>query len=150
MNRHQRSNSAARRKASAGFMLIEALIAMLIFAFGVLGVVGLQAAMTKAQSSSKYRTDAAFLAQQLLGTMWADAPVNLANYGTAQCASNPRCSPWSARVAAALPAGAATVTVVTAGAPVTTADVTVSINWTPPNEQQHTYTTVSTIAINQP
>jgi type IV pilus assembly protein PilV len=131
-------------------MLLEALIAMLIFMFGVLGVVGLQAAMTKAQTSSKFRADASFLAQQLIGTMWADAPANLGTYADAGCGSYSRCSSWLARVADALPLGTASVTVATSGLPVTSADVTIRISWTPPNEQQHTYTTVSTIATNQP
>ncbi len=59
-------------------MLIEALVAVLIFAFGVLGIVGLQAAMTKAQTQSKSRADASLLAQQVIGSMWTDTP-NLAS-----------------------------------------------------------------------
>ncbi len=128
-------------------MLIEALVALLIFAFGVLGLVGLQAAMTKAQSTAKFRADAAFLAQQVLGTMWSDAP-NVANYGPAGgglvgCAGYARCNSWAEKVASTLPGGVAAVTV--AGS-----DVTVAITWTQPNEGLHTYTTRSTIAFNAP
>ena len=46
---------------------------------GVLAVVGLQAAMIKNTSDSKYRAEASFIAQQRLGMMWAD-PINLADY----------------------------------------------------------------------
>ncbi len=122
-------------------MLIEALVALLIFAFGVLGIVGLQASMTKAQTQSKSRADASLLAQQLLGSMWTDT-ANLAAYSTANCAGYLRCSEWAARVAAALPNGAAAVDV--SALPL----VAISITWTPPNEQQHTYATVSAVATN--
>ncbi len=123
-------------------MLIEALVALLIFAFGVLGIVGLQASMTKAQTQSKSRADASLLAQQLLGSMWTDSAANQASYATANCAGYPRCSEWAARVAAALPGGTVDVAFVAAQV------VEVKITWTPPNEQQHTYATTSAIAIN--
>ena len=133
-------NTSLRKPKAQGFMLIEALVALLIFAFGVLGLVGLQAAMTKAQSTAKYRADAAFLAQQVLGTMWSDAP-NIASYATANCTGYARCSSWAAKVARTLPAGAATVTLAAN-------DVTVAITWTQPNEGTHTFSTRTTIAVN--
>ena len=57
-------------------MLLEALIAILIFSFGVLGIVGLQASMVKSTSDAKYRSTASYIAQQRIGEMWAD-PANL-------------------------------------------------------------------------
>jgi type IV pilus assembly protein PilV len=142
MNSNRTGIVGQAHRAEHGFMLIEALVALLIFAFGVLGLVGLQATMTKAQSTAKYRADAAFLAQQVLGTMWSDAP-NLANYATANCAGYARCNSWAAKVASTLPAGTATVTL--AGS-----DITVAISWTQPNEGSHTYSTRTTIAFNAP
>jgi len=139
--RPSRRTAAPGQRADRGFMLIEALVALLIFAFGVLGIVGLQASMTKAQTQSKSRADASLLVQQLLGSMWSDTP-NLAAYSTANCAGYARYSEWAARVAAALPNGAATVDV--GALPL----VAISITWTPPNEQQHTYGTVSAIGFN--
>ena len=61
-----------KARAQRGFMLLEVLVALLIFSIGVLGIVGLQASMTKAQTGSKFRADAAFLAQRLVGGMWSD------------------------------------------------------------------------------
>jgi type IV pilus assembly protein PilV len=136
---HPKLSSAPKgRTGQGGFMLIEALVALLIFAFGVLGVVGLQASMTKAQTQSKFRADASQLAQQLIGTMWSDMP-NRANYASASCGANPRCSEWTTRVASALPNGAAAIDV--SALPT----VGISITWTPPNEQQHRYITSSVI-----
>ena len=128
-----------QRREAGGFVLIEALVALLIFSFGVLGVIGLQAAMTKAQTSSKYRADASFLAQHLVGSIWADRP-NIAQYATAQCSSNARCNDWSAKVASLLPGGTSTVTVNAASGV-----VTILIRWTPPNEETHSYTASTTI-----
>ena len=124
-------------------MLIEALVALLIFAFGVLGIVGLQASMTKAQTQSKFRADASLLAQQAIGAMWSDT-ANLANYATASCAGHPRCNDWQTRVGTALPNAAPTITLLSAN------EVQVTIRWTPPNEETHTYTTTSAIAVNAP
>jgi type IV pilus assembly protein PilV len=122
-------------------MLIEALVALLIFSFGVLGIVGLQASMTKAQTQSKMRADASLLAQQLIGAMWSDT-TNLASYATASCTGYARCNDWRTRVASALPNAVPAITLLSA------TDVQITIQWTPPNEQQHTYTTTSAIAVN--
>ena len=152
----------AARRASRGFMLIEALVALLIFSFGVLGIIGLQASMTKAQTQSKFRADASLLAQRLVGTMWTDR-TTLVNYATANCAAHGRCNQWRTDVAAALPGGVARIAVaavpdgvltVASGAlpigSVVAANVTIEIDWTPPNEQTHTYTTLAAVTVTPP
>jgi len=67
-------------RAQRGAVLLEGLIAILIFSMGILALVGLQAISIKNTAEAKYRADAAFLANQILGQMWADAPANLASY----------------------------------------------------------------------
>lgn len=139
-------------RSQRGFMLLEALVAMLIFAVGVLGIVGLQASMTKAQTGSKFRADAAFLAQRLIGSMWADR-TGLNNYDTGTgCSSHARCSQWVAEVSSQLPEGEATVVVTPQGTDaaglVIAAEVRITINWTPPNEEQRRFITTSAIAAN--
>jgi type IV pilus modification protein PilV len=54
----------ARRKQS-GFFLIEALVAILIFSLGVLGMVALGGTAMGAQTDARYRTDAAALADEM-------------------------------------------------------------------------------------
>lgn len=125
-------------RAAAGFALLEALVALLIFAFGVLGVVGLQAALTKAQTGSKFRGDAAFLAQELIGNMWSDLP-SLANYTTAGCAAHPRCNAVRTKVAATLPAGQLVIVQRAPGL------VEIEITWTPPSEEQHRFRTEAAV-----
>jgi type IV pilus assembly protein PilV len=55
-----------------GAYLLEALIGILIFSLGVLGIVGLQAASLRTTTSSSLRAEAVFAANKLLGEMWAD------------------------------------------------------------------------------
>lgn len=59
---------SARRQT--GYMLLESLIAILVFGIGVLGIVSLYAASVKNAGGAKYRSDASFLANQLIGRMW--------------------------------------------------------------------------------
>lgn len=72
------------RHQQTGAYLLEALVGILIFALGVLGIVGLQAASLRTTSDSSVRAEAVFAASQLMGQMWADKYVNLApNYSSA-------------------------------------------------------------------
>ena len=53
------------RRPQRGFLLIEALIAVLIFSLGVLGMVAMSGTAIGAQSDARYRTDAARLADDM-------------------------------------------------------------------------------------
>jgi type IV pilus assembly protein PilV len=129
---------AAQRHARAGgFALLEVLVALLVCSVGILGIVGLQASMTRAQTATTFRGEAAYLAQQLIGTMWADRS-NLAGYDTGTCSA--ACTDWKSRIANRLPSGAATVTVDAA-----TGLVTILIEWTPPGESKSRFTTATAI-----
>lgn len=138
-----------------GFVLIEALIAMLLFAFGILGLVGLQASLTRAASSAKYRADAAYLAQDLIGTLWADS-ANLGSYNAANCAAYTPCRRWVEKVAATLPSGALSNILICTDSDTTaactdasglqaTGRVSLTISWAVPNEGSHSYSTSSSI-----
>jgi type IV pilus assembly protein PilV len=63
------------RGREEGVMLIEALIAILIFSIGILAVVGMQSVAIKNATESKNRSEAAFLAQALLAQMWIDQSI---------------------------------------------------------------------------
>ena len=65
------------RKDQSGVMLLEALIAILIFSLGILGVVGMQASAVNASRDAKYRSDAALLANELIGEMWSGDRIGL-------------------------------------------------------------------------
>jgi type IV pilus assembly protein PilV len=117
----QKMNNMPQAKLQQGAVLLEALIAIVIFSFGILALAGLQGAMVKNTTDSNYRSEASYLAQQQLGFMWAD-PNNLANYlGTTAVAK--------------LPNGSMTVTQPIAGR------VVVSVTWQTPGEPQHNFQT---------
>lgn len=61
------------KHAQQGSILLEALIAFLIFSMGILGVIGLQATAISNTLDARYRSDAAFLANQIIAQMWADS-----------------------------------------------------------------------------
>jgi type IV pilus assembly protein PilV len=99
----------ANPKLQDGVVLLEALIAILIFSIGILAIVGLQGAAVKTAADARYRSDAAFLAGELASQIWADAP-NVANYeypGTgaapAPLRDYPTSKGWITRVAERLP-----------------------------------------------
>jgi Tfp pilus assembly protein PilV len=52
-------------------MLLEALLAILIFSLGILTVIGIQATSIKMSADAGLRTKAALLANRLVGQMWA-------------------------------------------------------------------------------
>jgi len=53
-----------------GIVLLEALAAILVFSFGILAFLWMQASATRQVSDSKYRLEASFAANQILGEMW--------------------------------------------------------------------------------
>lgn len=73
-----------------GSVLLEALIAILIFSFGLLGLIGIQASAVGLSIDAKYRADAAYLANQIVSQMWVDR-ANLDGY--AHHAGGTACSP---------------------------------------------------------
>jgi len=69
-------------KTQTGVALLEALIAVLVFSFGILAIVGLQANAMRISTDAKIRIDASNIANKRVGEMWAD-PTNLAGHAVA-------------------------------------------------------------------
>jgi hypothetical protein len=90
---------------------------------GVIAVMRDAGRFHRAGELGQVRTDASYLANQITGTMWTDM-TNLTTYATAGSAGRVA---WDATVAATLPSGTATITVVGSL-------VTVTVNWQAPNE----------------
>lgn len=64
-------------------MLLEALIAILIFSVGILGIVKLQAAAIQQSSAAEYRTIASMMANDVISQMWVSDKTTLnANFAT--------------------------------------------------------------------
>ena len=74
------SHCPSRRPAvQEGFLLLEGLIALLIFSIALLGLVGLHARSIQYVTDGNDRALAAENAQKILGMMWAD-PNNLSSF----------------------------------------------------------------------
>lgn len=132
--------SLRTRRSDRGFVLLEALIALLIFSLAVLGLVGLQASMTRATSGAKYRADAAYLASDLVGLMWTDSR-NLALYDAGSCTSHPPCQRWMARVRERLPTGVGSAEVSTTEP----GQVTVKVTWQAPSDELRQFQTTTAV-----
>lgn len=128
-----RAKTPAAPKDQRGIALLEGLIAILIFSMGILAVMGLQAVSIKNSASAKYRTDASFLANQIIGQMWMDHQ-NLASYGGTYAAK----TSWLTQVGNTLPGGTGTIAV--AGD-----KVTVTVKWQAAGEGGHQYVAVAQI-----
>lgn len=75
------------RQKQGGSVILEAMIAILIFSMGILALMGMQVAAVNAVAESKYRSDASFLANQIIGQIWADR-ANLVSYACNPCVAS--------------------------------------------------------------
>lgn len=108
--------SATSFHKQSGVMLLEALIALLIFSIGILAMIGMQAISIKNSASATYRSEASYLANQIISQMWSDQ-ANLATYAltpaTAVCAAgnsvtaNANVNSWLTNDVRRLPLGSA-------------------------------------------
>ena len=117
------------KSAQQGVVLIEAMIAILLFSIGVLAIVGLQAVMIKNTADSKYRAEASYIAQKRIGQMWAD-PVNIATYVETNF-----------DISAVLPGGTRTVALTAAG------QYQVTVTWLQPGAGETTHNFTTTVFI---
>ncbi len=87
--------------------LIEAMVAMLVFAVGVLAMIGMQTLAVKTASDAKYRADAAYMANQLIGQMWTADRATLTDFRH-NCSSATGCAPVCPAATTSNDAGAVT------------------------------------------
>ena len=147
--------------SQAGVMLLEALIAILIFSLGILSLVALQATAVQLTSDAKYRTDATLLANRLIGQMWTSSG-SLAAMATAYQTGGAAYNAWLADVSGrdGLPGVVAASTGVVSTLPTVqfptvtalTADVEIRLFWRTPemplNAAGHQLVVVSQISRN--
>lgn len=132
--------STEPRRTQGGAMLLEVLVSILIFSVGVLALVGLQARMTEAQSESKYRADASYLANEVVGLMWSDL-INLSQYNGLSCSGHARCNDWLDKVSVTLPNATGAITI-----NATTQMVTITVTWQRAGDTQRSFTTRTRIS----
>lgn len=122
------SGGASRQR---GVSLIDALIAIAILSFGLIGMTRMQGRMVTSSTDAQLRTTAVQMADELLNTVLVDA-ANAACYTLPQtgactsAAATARTTDWAARVSATMP-GTVTRAVTLDAA---SGRMTVSIGWT--------------------
>jgi type IV pilus assembly protein PilV len=135
--------TSTTRTQQRGVLLLEAMIAILLFSIGVLAVVALQANAIRNVTQTKYRSDAAFLADQLIGQMWANR-TNIASYAYTGGVPPAVMANWVNQVSSDLPQAATYAPQVTfspaagtnyVGPPAyTTFQVSVTVRWQTPDD----------------
>jgi type IV pilus assembly protein PilV len=111
-----------------GVVLLEALLAILILAIGLLGAIGLQARAYSALSDAGMRGEATMATEKLAGTMSNDQ-FNLADYAlAANGVPSERLAAWYAATRAAMPGASIEITVTAAPDP-GQSEVRATINW---------------------
>ena len=99
--KRQARTAHLRRIAQSGVALLEAMVAVLIFSLGVLGLIAILAGSIRATNDARYRAEAANLAQALLGAMWSTRAADL---DTEFGAGGPQLVAGQSQVANLLPA----------------------------------------------
>lgn len=136
-----------------GSFLLEALIAILIVAFGVLGLVGLQARVLQQVDDAQYRSEAVFMTNTLIGQMWTTPYANIAADFTGP-GTGARYTEFRDWVQQRLPGAVGNDPVITVGpiaggGPGT--EVVITVFWKPPGEissSLHQYQATATIGVN--
>lgn len=90
-----------------GVVILENMIAILIFSMGILGIVGLLGASMKSAAGAKYRNDASLLANQIIGQMWVADKTNASLKTKFESPSGAAFVVWKNAVTSALPGVAA-------------------------------------------
>ncbi|MEZ5464610.1 MAG: type IV pilus modification protein PilV [Lysobacteraceae bacterium] len=104
------------RRKRAGFSMVEVLVALFVTSVGLLGLAALQMTSLRFSHNSHGRSQATFLAKDMVETMRANKSAARANAMTTEVAA------WNATVGLALPSGV--------GAANVNGDIaTVSVTW---------------------
>lgn len=128
MKHRQRQGLPVMNRRQRGVVLLEALLATLILAIGLLGAIGLQARAHSALADADMRGEAAIATERLLGTMSNDQ-AHLADYALAANATpSARLAAWHAATLAALP-GATIDIALTPALDLGRTEVVVTISW---------------------
>ncbi len=137
IRRHPRKRGP--RALQRGVALIEALVSVLIFSFGVLGLIGLQASAINFSVDAEDRNRATLFASDIASTMWLNGTVT---YTAAQFAT------WQANIAnLALPIGLPGGTLAITPTAGTTNSVDIKIQWTPKTDVTSTTRQLTTRVI---
>ena len=149
-----------RKRQSGGFVLLDAMIAVVVFSIGIVGMVALQGSAIQMTGSANYRLNAALATDQVIAQMWGNDPTQLANlYQGASGAGGANYLSWIKSIDCSqttagsncLPGVSANPPTITVASQTTNTGnteylVTVTLNWQAPSDSvAHSYTSVTDI-----
>ena len=129
--------SQLRGARQGGSFLLEGMIAMLVFAFGILGLIGMLAGSIRASNDARYRTEAINLANAIVGDMWTTRAADLdTQFGS----GGAKLIAWQAQAASLLPtatgSNAPQVDLTQAGLSAGSRSVVVTVFWKLPGDTE--------------
>ncbi len=132
-----------------GSFLLEALITMLLFSIGILGMVGLLANSIRAASDARYRSEAVFIANGIVADMWSTTPAQLdVKFGL----GGTKLNSWQIKAASLLPSATANppqVDLTQPGLSLQSRTAVVTVFWRLPGATElHTYMLTAQIGKN--
>ena len=144
-----------RSKAQTGSALMEALVAIVVFSFGILGLLGLQASSIKNNGDAKYRSDASYFANQIVAQMWVDR-ANIDNYAhysagsgcvfTGSASTNANVTGWTSQISNLMPGAASDKTQIQVNTVGGAKQIKVTVCWkTPQDTTTHNFVTTAQI-----
>jgi type IV pilus assembly protein PilV len=132
--RYPRATDSSRHQS--GSYLLEALIAILIFSFGILGLIGLLGSSLRITNDARYRSEAANLASAMIADMWTMTAAEMdRQFGP----SGAKLADWQAKAASLLPSALAnppTVDLTQPGLSPQSRTVVVTVFWKLPGESE--------------
>ena len=151
-----------RAPQQRGIVLIDAMIAILIFSVGILGMVALQGSAVEMTGASNYRINAAMLADHAIAQMWATDPTQLSTlfegskgdggssyktwYASADCTSTTAATGCLPGVKANPPSIDVVAQTISSSSGNTQYQVTVTVYWQAPSDSSvHKYVSVTAI-----
>jgi type IV pilus assembly protein PilV len=146
-----RPHAGRRSRFQRGSYLLEALIAILIFSFGILGLIGLLGSSIRITNDARFRTEAANLASAMVAEMWT---MNAAQMDTQFGAGGSKLTNWQTKASNLLPSAGTyppTVDLTQPGLSPESRTVVVSVFWQLPGEtEKHQYLMTAQIGKNAP
>jgi len=137
------------RQLQRGSFLLEGLVAILIFSFGILGLIGMIGTSIRATNDARYRSEAANLASGMVADMWSLNPGQLdAQFGT----GGTKLAAWQAKAANLLPSADVnppTVDLTQPGLSLQSRSIVVNVFWQLPGAtERHSYRLAAQIGKN--
>ncbi|MDR2173684.1 MAG: hypothetical protein LBE32_05720 [Burkholderiales bacterium] len=127
-----------------GGVMLEVLVSVALFGVAIVGLLGMLGISAMLSTESRYRTEAAALANELFGEMAAAAAVGISTLSWEYGESSSKFANWRTARLAMLPGGKAEIEfengtrVDDTGAPTGSTFVTLTITWKAPNDTSAT------------